>query len=142
AIALSRQLPTALETIRQGTGRGAPIGRSLIGRTAGIIGLGGIGQALSIRLKAFGMRLIGIKERPDSTIAQRLGFEWVGGLDRLGEVLRQSDYIFLCVPLNDKTRSFIDASALALMRSDACIINAARGGLIDHQALVTALSEG
>jgi phosphoglycerate dehydrogenase-like enzyme len=142
AIALSRRLAIAIETIRKGTGWGAPIGRALIGRTAGIIGLGGIGQALCVRLKSFGMRLIGIKKRPDTTIAERLGLDWVGGLDRLPELLRQSDYVFLCVPLNDKTRSLIDASALALMRSDACIINAARGGLIDHRALLQALSEG
>jgi phosphoglycerate dehydrogenase-like enzyme len=63
-------------------------------------------------------------------------------LDRLPELLRQSDYLFLCVPLNQKTRGLIDASALAMMRSDACLINAARGGLLDHQALLRVLQEG
>ncbi len=142
AIALSRRLPLALETIRKGSGWGAPIGRALIGRTAGIVGLGGIGQALAIRLRPFGMRLVGIKQRPEPALAGRLGFEWVGGLERLPELLRQSDYLFLCVPLNEQTRGLIDAAALALMPPDACVINAARGGLIDHQALLSALSEG
>jgi phosphoglycerate dehydrogenase-like enzyme len=142
AIALSRRLPSALEIIRTGSGWGAPIGRALIGRTAGIIGLGGIGQALAPRLKPFGMRMIGVKHRVDPALADRLGLEWVRGREGLPELLRQSDYVFLCVPLNDHTRHLIDEAAFSLMRSDACIINAARGGLIEHQALLRALSEG
>src|SRR5205807_7605426 len=117
------RLPLALETIRQGRGWGTPLGRALIGRTAGIVGLGGIGQALAARLKPFGMRLIGIKRRPDTALAERLGVEWTDGLERLPELLRQSDYVFLCVPLNEQTRGLIDAPALASMRPDACIIN-------------------
>jgi phosphoglycerate dehydrogenase-like enzyme len=142
AIALSRRLPSALETIRRGSGWGAPLGRTLLGRTAGIIGLGGIGQALALRLKPFGMRLMGIKRRPDAALAKQLGLEWAGGGERLPDLLRQSDYLFLCVPLNDQTRGLIDEAALALMPAQACIINAARGGLIEHQALLRALSTG
>jgi len=142
AIALSRRLPSALQIIRDGAGWGAPVGRALAGRTAGIIGLGGIGQALAIRLRPFGMRIIGIKRRPDAALAHRLGLEWVGGLERLPELLRQSHYLFLCVPLNDQTRGLIDESAFARMLPEACVVNAARGGLIEHQALLRALSEG
>src|SRR5438105_12900342 len=65
AIALSRRLPSALENIRGGAAWGAPIGRALLGRTAGIVGVGGIGQALALRLQPFQMRVIGIKRRPD-----------------------------------------------------------------------------
>jgi len=142
AIALSRRLPSALETVRSGTGWGAPLGRTLLGCTAGIAGLGGIGQALAVRLRPFGMRLIGIKRRPDAALASRLGLEWAGGLERLPELLRQSDYLFLCVPLTPQTHGLIDEAALALMPPQACIVNAARGGLIEHQALLRALSEG
>jgi len=142
AIALSRRLPSALQIIRDGSGWGTPIGRALAGRTAGIIGVGGIGQALAKRLRPFGMRIIGIKRRPDAALASRLGLEWVGGLERLPELLRQSHYLFLCVPLNDQTRGLIDESAFAQMLPEACVVNAARGGLIEHQALLRALSEG
>jgi phosphoglycerate dehydrogenase-like enzyme len=142
AIALSRRLPLALETIRRGTGWGAPIGRTLLGRTAGIVGLGGIGQALAMRLRPFGMRLIGIRRRPDPALTTRLGLEWVGGPERLPELLRQSDYLFLCVPLNDETRGLIDEAAFELLPPKACVINAARGGLIEHQALLRAIAEG
>jgi phosphoglycerate dehydrogenase-like enzyme len=113
-----------------------------MGRTAGIVGLGGIGQALAARLRPFGMRLIGLQRRPEPAVAERLGMEWVGGPERLHELLRHSDYLFLCVPLSDQTRHIIDEAALAMLPAQACIINAARGGLLSHQALLRALAEG
>jgi phosphoglycerate dehydrogenase-like enzyme len=142
AIALSRRLPLAQETIRTGGTWGTPLGRALIGRTAGIVGLGGIGQALASRLRAFGMRLIGLQRRPEPALAERLGMEWVDGPERLAELLRRSDYLFLCVPLTDQTRHLIDEAALAMLPPQACIINAARGGLLSTQAMLRALAEG
>ena len=142
AIAVSRRLPVAQRSIRAGGTWGTPLGRALLGRTAGIVGLGGIGQALAARLRPFGMRLIGLQRRPAPALAERLGLEWVGGRERLPELLRRSDYLFLCVPLNEQTRQIIDEAALALLPARACIINAARGGLLSHQALLRALAEG
>ncbi|MGA7760421.1 MAG: 2-hydroxyacid dehydrogenase [Candidatus Binataceae bacterium] len=142
AIAISRRLPLAQETIRTGGTWGTPLGRALIGRTAGIVGLGGIGQALAVRLRPFGMRLIGLQRRPEPALAERLGMEWVGGPERLSELLRRSDYLFLCVPLSEQTRQIIDGAALAMLPPQACIINAARGGLLSTQAMLRALAEG
>jgi phosphoglycerate dehydrogenase-like enzyme len=142
AIALSRRLPLAQETIRTGGTWGTPLGRALIGRTAGIVGLGGIGQALAARLRPFGMRLIGLQRRPEPALAERLGMEWVDGPERLAELLRRSDYLFLCVPLTEQTRHLIDEAALAMLPPKACIINAARGGLLSTQAMPRALQEG
>jgi len=142
AIALSRRLPLAQETIRTGGTWGTPLGRALIGRTAGIVGLGGIGQALAVRLRPFGMRLIGLQRRPEPALAERLGMEWVDGPERLAELLRRSDYLFLCVPLTEQTRHLIDEAALAMLPPKACIINAARGGLLSTQAMLRALQEG
>ncbi len=142
AIALSRRLPLAQETIRTGGTWGTPLGRALIGRTAGIVGLGGIGQALASRLRPFGMRLIGLQRRPEPALAERLGMEWVDGPERLAELLRRSDYLFLCVPLTEQTRHLIDEAALAMLPPKACIINAARGGLLSTQAMLRALAEG
>jgi phosphoglycerate dehydrogenase-like enzyme len=142
AIAISRRLPAAQQNIRAGGTWGTPMGRALMGRTAGIVGLGGIGQALAARLRPFGMRLIGLQRRPEPAVAERLGMEWVGGPERLHELLRHSDYLFLCVPLSDQTRHIIDEAALAMLPAQACIINAARGGLLSHQALLRALAEG
>jgi phosphoglycerate dehydrogenase-like enzyme len=140
AIAISRRLPVAQQSIRAGGTWGTPLGRALMGRTAGIVGLGGIGQALAARLRPFGMRLIGLQSRPDAAVTERLGMEWVGGPERLPELLRQSDYLFLCVPLSEHTRHIIDEAALATLPAQACIINAARGGLLSHQALLRALA--
>lgn len=142
AIAISRRLPLAQETIRTGGTWGTPLGRALMGRTAGIVGLGGIGQALAARLRPFGMRLIGLQRRPEPALAERLGMEWVGGPERLSELLRRSDYLFLCVPLSEQTRQIIDEAALAMLPPQACIINAARGGLLSTQAMLRALAEG
>jgi phosphoglycerate dehydrogenase-like enzyme len=142
AIAVSRRLPVARETINNGSGWGAPMGRALMRRTAGIIGLGGIGQALAERLRPFGMRLIGIRRNPTPGMAERLGMEWIGGTDSLQELLRQSDYVFVCAPMNEQTRMLIDEKAIALLPPRACIINAARGGLLSQGALLQALSQG
>jgi phosphoglycerate dehydrogenase-like enzyme len=142
AIAISRRLPLAQENIRAGGTWGTPLGRALMGRTAGIIGLGGIGQALAARLRPFAMRLIGLQRRPEPALAERLGMEWVGGPERLAELLRRSDYLFLCVPLSQHTRQIIDEAALATLPPQACIINAARGGLLNTQAMLRALAEG
>jgi phosphoglycerate dehydrogenase-like enzyme len=142
AIAVSRRLPVAIQNILAGNSWGSPRGRALMGRTAGIVGLGGIGQALAVRLKPFGMRLIGLQRRPDAALAQRLGLEWVGSPDQLADLLRQSDYLFLCAPLTDETRALIDQRALDLLPDQACVINSARGGLVDQPALLSALSSG
>jgi len=142
AIALSRRLPLAQETIRTGGTWGTPLGRALIGRTAGIVGLGGIGQGLAARLRPFGMRLIGLQRRPEPALAERLGMEWVGGPERLAELLHRSDYLFLCVPLSEQTRQIIDEAALAMLPPQACIINAARGGLLSTPAMLRALADG
>jgi len=142
AIAVSRHLPLAQRTIRDGGPWGAPRGRALLGCTAGIIGLGGIGQALASRLRPFGMRLLGLQRRPNPALAASLGLEWVGGPDQLPHLLRRSDYLFLCLPLTDDTRELIDERALALLPDQACLINAARGGLLSQKALLQALAQG
>lgn len=142
AIAVSRRLPLAERTIREGKVWGGPMGRALLGRTAGIVGMGGIGQALASRLRPFGMRMIGIRRNPEPGLAERLGMEWIGGPERLPELLRQSDYLFLCVPLREDTRTLIDEAALAMLPPQACIVNAARGGLMNQAALLKALEAG
>jgi phosphoglycerate dehydrogenase-like enzyme len=142
AIAISRRLPILQYNILTGASWGGPRGNSLLGRTAGIVGLGGIGQALAIRLQPFGMRLLGLQRNPDRSLAERLGMLWVGGPDQLPELLRESDYVFLCLPLNPQTRELIDRKALDLLPDQACIINAGRGGLLNEKALLRALDAG
>lgn len=142
AIALSRGLPELEKNIRQGGAWGGPIGRGLSGRTAGILGLGGIGQALAVRLKPFGMHLTGLKRRADPALANLLGLAWLGGEENLDAFLQHSEYLFLCLPLSPHTRHILGEREIALLPSGACVINPARGGLISEDALVKALCSG
>ncbi len=142
ALALSRRLADVEAGIRSGAPWGGPLGRALLGRTAGIVGMGGIGRALAERLRPFGMRLLGLARRPDPALAERLGLAWLGGPGELPALLRQSDYLFLCVPLTAETRGLLDARALAQLPDGACVVNPGRGGLVVEAALREALSAG
>ncbi|MGH3883870.1 MAG: NAD(P)-dependent oxidoreductase [Pseudonocardiaceae bacterium] len=142
AIAASRRLPQLERVIRDGSRWGGPIGRAMWGKTAGVVGLGGVGQALVQRLMPFGMDVLAATRRPDPQTATRLGLAWLGGLAELPVLLARSDYLFLCLPLNEQTHGLIDAHALALLPDQACVINAGRGGLLDHEALLDALAGG
>ena len=90
AIAISRRPPARPAEHPRRRNLGDATGRAMMGRTAGIVGLGGIGQALASRLRPFGMRLIGLQRRPEPALAERLGMEWVGGPERLPELLHEA----------------------------------------------------
>jgi phosphoglycerate dehydrogenase-like enzyme len=110
----------------------------LCAKTLGIVGLGGIGLAAARIGKSFGMRVLGLRRTPgpqphvDRTLAP----------DQLEELLRESHYVVLALPLDDATRHTIGARELAAMRDDAVLINVARGGVVDEPALVEALQAG
>ncbi|MDQ4010004.1 MAG: lactate dehydrogenase [Actinomycetota bacterium] len=142
AVAVGRRLPQLERVIRDGSRWGGPVGRALWGKTAGVVGLGGVGQAVVQRLMPFGMDVIAVTRRPDRQAATRLGLAWLGSLAELPVLLSRSDYLFLCLPLNEQTRGIIDAHALALLPDQACVINAGRGGLLDHEALTDTLADG
>ena len=103
------------------------LGADLDGATLGIVGLGRIGQAVSDRASAFGLRVV---HRSRSS-----------GLP-LGDVLERSDFVSLHAPLTPDTRHIIDADALRRMRPTAHLVNTARGGLVDQRALAQALQAG
>ena len=121
---------------------GTPKGRAVKGKTVGIIGLGGIGRALIKRLKAFDVRLIGIKQSEPEKAAAELGLGWAGTPDKLDELLEQSDFVVLCLPATDRSRNMIDRKAFAAMKRHSFLINLGRGGLVDREALMDALSSG
>lgn len=142
AIVLSRRLDEARALVREGGVWGAPMGRALTGKRAGILGLGGIGEALAIRLRPFGLRLEGVRRQPDPKQTARLGLEWVGTLDQLDEMLERLDYLFLCLPASAETRGVIGTRQLACLPAGAILINGARGPLVDRDALWQALDSG
>ncbi len=114
-------------------------GDELADKTLGIIGLGGIGAEVAKRAKAFGMRVIAIRRRPDrpSPFADE-----ARGPDSLPWLLAECDYIALCAALTPQTRHLIGVAELSLMKPTARLINIGRGRLIDEPALISALQSG
>jgi len=121
---------------------GQPQGKALGGKTVGLVGLGGIGQALIQRLKGFGVRIIGIRNRDPQTAKATLGLDWIGGPSQLPELLGQSDVVFLCLPVTPASMGLMNRQSLALMKPTAYLINLSRGGIVDRDALEWALSGG
>jgi glyoxylate reductase len=113
---------------------GGLMGDDVRGAALGVVGLGRIGGAVAERALSFGMRVL---------YTRRTG-EQAPGLERreLDDLLRESDLVTLHVPLTDETRGLIDARRLSLMRDGACLINTARGALVDEQSLVRELVSG
>jgi phosphoglycerate dehydrogenase-like enzyme len=121
---------------------GVPQGRALYGRTVGLVGLGGIGQALIKRLKTFDVDLIGIKRTDPQKARDVLGLKWVGTPDELPRLLKQSDFVILCLPVTAESTNLINKHTLSHMKNDAFLINLSRGGLVDRKALEDALASG
>ncbi|MCY3736321.1 MAG: hypothetical protein OXG13_07985 [Gemmatimonadaceae bacterium] len=139
---LARRYRESDRLFREGTFY-QPLSHELEGRTLGIIGFGASGQELARRARPFGLRVLGLDVRPiEAEVLDELGAEFVLGDDRLDEVVAASDYLALHLPLNDSTRHLIDARRLALMKPSACLINVARGALVDEEALSEALLAG
>lgn len=118
---------------------GQPIGMGLMGKTVGLVGLGGLGKALAKRLAPFGMRMIGVKREADEAFARQHQLDWAGGIDQLPQLLAESDFVVLSLPHSAETHQIIDAAALAQMKPGSFLINLGRGGLIDKAAFLAAL---
>ena len=121
---------------------GQPLGTTLMGKTVGIVGLGGIGKALAKRLRAFDVRLIGVKRDNPERAATDLGLDWAGGSQDLARLLGLSDFVVLCLPLSTESRSLMNEKTFASMRKGSFLINLSRGGIVDRAALEKALATG
>ena len=114
----------------------------LAGMTACIVGMGNVGRRIAGRLKAFEVTVIGVTRTGQAPSSDcRLADRWAS-MNELDEVLPESDLIFLALPLTDETRHLMDARRLARVKPGALLINAARGALLDEQALSEALQSG
>lgn len=112
--------------------------QSLSDKTALVIGLGSIGGRIALMLKAFGMRVLGIRQSE----GQVRGVDRQGTQGHLDEFLLQADFVILALPGSAATKDFIAESELALMKSTATLINVARGALVNMEALKGALRTG
>lgn len=136
AIALLRHVPAAQREVLAGTWR-QHVGGHLSGRTVGIVGCGHIGKDLVKMLQPFGCPILVNDIRDYSDFYSEYEIAAVG----LEELLAKSDMVSLHVPLDDSTMNMLTADRLSLMKPTAILINAARGGLLDEQALKTMLIE-
>lgn len=107
------------------------------GRTLGVIGLGAIAQKLVGKLRGFELRVLVHDPFVQIEIAQKYGVE----LTSLEHLMAESDYVTVHAPLNEQTRHMINARTLSLMKTTAILVNCSRGGLVDTEALATALRE-
>ena len=138
-LALARHVPQANAKLKSGTWqRSDYMGVQLKGKTVGIIGLGNVGSEVARRVQAFEMRAIGYDPLVSPDYAQNLGVTLVP-LDKL---LKESDFITLHLPLIPETKGMIGAKELSKMKPGVRIINCARGGLIDEDALYKAVESG
>ncbi|MGO8750674.1 MAG: hydroxyacid dehydrogenase [Thermoguttaceae bacterium] len=139
ALAHNVRIKDALVRTGRWDDRSQHMGCELRERTLGVVGLGGIARATLGLLQGFGMnRPLAYDPLVDAAVAERAGVRLVG----LDELLREADFVSLHCPLNDTTRGLIGARELSLMKPGAYLINAARGGIVDEDALYDALKAG
>jgi D-3-phosphoglycerate dehydrogenase len=135
-LSLARHIPAAHASLAADTWkRSKYTGVELYEKTVGIIGLGRIGALITARLQAFGVNVVAFDPYVTSARAQQLGVT----LLTLDELLAQSDFITIHMPKTPETTGMISTDQFALMKSTAFIVNVARGGLIDEDALYAAL---
>lgn len=139
-LAQARGLPGLLGTTRQGIwdSESGGILYRFSDQTLGIIGCGRIGQATAAKGRGLGLKVLAYDPYVDKAVMDSLGVQVVD----LETVLRNSDFISLHSPLTDETRHLINAETLALMKPTAFLVNAARGPLIDEEALLAAVQGG
>jgi D-3-phosphoglycerate dehydrogenase len=138
-VALARNIPQAHAALKEGRWeRSRWGGVELAEKTLGVLGLGRIGQQVARRALGLQMRVLGYDPFVSAERARELGVE----TDTLDGVLARSDFLTLHLPLNDETRGIVDAAAIARMKDGVRLVNAARGELVDEDALLEALASG
>ena len=138
-ISLARSIPQASSSLKSGHwDRKRFIGVELQGKTLGIVGLGRIGRVVASRARALGMLIVAY----DPFIAPEQARDLEIELTPLDEVFSRADFLTVHTPLTSETRGLIDRDALSKMKPGARIINCARGGLVDEDALYDALASG
>ncbi len=138
-LSLVREIPRADASMKAGKWLKKEFeGRELYGKTLGVLGFGRIGAAVAARAKAFEMKILAYDPLVPAEEIIRRGGEPVN----LDELLEKSDIITMHMPLTSDSRNLLNAAAFSKMKKGAFIVCAARGGVIDEEALLAALNEG
>lgn len=138
-LSAARQIPAADATLRERTWKRSSFsGTEIFGKTVGVVGLGRIGQLVAQRLAAFGAHVTAYDPYVSQARAAQLGIE----LLPLDDLLGRADFISIHLPKTKETAGLIGKDALTKVKPGVIIVNAARGGLIDEQALADAIKSG
>lgn len=132
-----RHLPQADRAVRGGQWS-KPMGRLLRGKTVGLVGLGRVGRRLVELLAPFEVSVLATDPWKDQELVSRHGVEYM----ELEELLERADIVSLHLPYSDEVRHLLDDRRLRRMKPGAVLVNCARGGIVDEEALCSALSEG
>lgn len=115
-----------------------PQGLELYGKTLGVIGAGRIGRGVAERCRGFNMKILACDIYRNEEFIKKTGAEYVS----METLLREADFITIHSPLNEETRNMISKEQFGMMKRDAVLVNTARGGIVDEEALYEALSSG
>lgn len=138
-LALARNVPAADSSLKDGEwDRKRFVGYELQGKTLGVIGFGRIGQQVARRAAAFDMDILAYDPFLDPDVARRLDVEPV----ELDDLVARADVVTLHTPFTEGTKNILNAERIAAMKEGALLVNCARGGLVDEDALVEALDSG
>jgi D-3-phosphoglycerate dehydrogenase len=136
-LAMARRIPQATASVRDGKWEKKKFdGHEIAGKTLGLVGYGRIGWLVAKKALALGMKIIAY----DPYVADPRGLEME--FVSLEELLQRADYISMHLPLTEETRNLIDAPQFEMMKDGVCIINCARGGTINEEALCAAIKSG
>jgi lactate dehydrogenase-like 2-hydroxyacid dehydrogenase len=143
-LAVPRRLAEGEKLVRSGQWKGwspgGMLGHRIGGKALGIVGMGRIGQAVAARARAFGLTIhYHNRHRLPAVLEGQLGATWHAELD---DMLRGIDLLTIHTPRNADSENLIDARRIGLLRDHVYLINASRGGIVDEDALVTALEAG
>jgi D-3-phosphoglycerate dehydrogenase len=138
-MALARHIPQAyMKTVTGEWDRKTFLGVELRNKTLGVLGMGRIGSEVAKRAKAFGMQIMGYDPFLTEERAEKLGIK----LATVNEIVQQADFITVHTPLTNETHHMIAGPQFEVMKKGMRIINCARGGIIDEQALIQAIDQG
>jgi len=138
-LAMSRNVVPACNSLKRGAwDRKKYMGNQLNNKVLGLIGLGRIGMAVANMARGFNMKIIGYDPLAAPPDAEKIGVEISDGLER---IFQQADYISVHVPRNEQTLNMIGAEQIKMMKPTVRLINCARGGIINEDALYNALAE-
>ncbi len=140
-LSVARHVVEADKFVRKGEFKGwSPflfLGQDFVHRTIGIVGFGRIGQAVAKRAKGFEMKILYHSRSRKIEAEKKLGAKYVG----LEKLLKESDFVTLHTPLTEDTYHMISEKELKMMKSNAILVNMARGPVVDEKALIKALRE-